>query len=40
MLIAQLETEPAALARIRAHAYATTDVARDIVNRRLCLDRD
>lgn len=45
MLVAQLEIEPAeALVRLRAHAYAinrsTTDVARDIVNRRLSLDAD
>lgn len=45
MVMAQLELQaPAALARIRAHAYATgrtaTDVARDIVERRLRLERD
>jgi hypothetical protein len=45
MLVAQLEIEPAeALVRLRAHAYATnrsaTDVARDILNRRLTLDAD
>jgi hypothetical protein len=45
MLVAQLEIEPAeALVRLRAHAYATnrsaTDVARDILNRRLSLDAD
>jgi GAF domain/ANTAR domain len=45
MLIAQLEIEPAvALVRLRAHAYATdrsvTDVARDILNRRLRLEAD
>jgi hypothetical protein len=45
MLVAQLEVEPAeALVRLRAHAYATncsaTDVARDILNRRLTLDAD
>jgi len=43
MLVAQLEVEPAeALMRLRAHAYATgrssTDVARDILDRRLRLD--
>ena len=43
MLVAQLEIEPAeALVRLRAHAYATnrsvTDVARDILNRRLRLE--
>jgi transcriptional regulator with GAF, ATPase, and Fis domain len=42
MLVAQLNVEPAvALARLRAHAYATdrtpTDVARDILARRLQL---
>jgi hypothetical protein len=45
MLVAQLEVEPAeALVRLRAHAYATnrsvTDVARDILDRRLRLDAD
>lgn len=45
MLIAQLGVEPAeALVRLRAHAYSTgrsaTDVARDILDRRLRLDRD
>jgi hypothetical protein len=45
MLVAQLEIEPAeALVRLRAHAYATnrsaTDVARDILNRRLIFDAD
>ncbi len=45
MLVAQLEIEPAeALVRLRAHAYATgrtaTDVARDILDRRLKLDVD
>jgi hypothetical protein len=45
MLVAQLEMEPAeALVRLRAHAYSTnrsaTDVARDIVNRKLSLDAD
>jgi hypothetical protein len=45
MLVAQLEVEPAeALVRLRAHAYATgrnaTDVARDILARRLKLDAD
>lgn len=43
MLVAQLAIEPAeALVRLRAHAYATgrtaTDVARDILDRRLQLD--
>lgn len=43
MLIAQLEITPTeALVRLRAHAYATnrsaTDVARDILDRRLRLD--
>lgn len=43
MIVAQLEIEPAeALLRLRAHAYATgrpaTDVARDILERRLRLD--
>jgi hypothetical protein len=43
MLVAQLGVEPAeALLRLRAHAYATgrssTDVARDILERRLRLD--
>jgi ANTAR domain-containing protein/GAF domain-containing protein len=45
MLVAQLEVEPAeALVRLRAHAFATgrnaTDVARDILARRLKLDND
>ena len=45
VLVAQLEVEPAeALARLRAHAYATgrsaTGVARDILDRRLRLDVD
>ena len=45
MLVAQLDLDPvAALARLRAHAYATgrsaTDVARDILERRLRLDAD
>ncbi|ORA19685.1 GAF and ANTAR domain-containing protein [Mycobacterium arosiense] len=45
MLVAQLEIEPAeALVRLRAHAYTTgrnaTDVARDILARRLKLDND
>lgn len=44
MLVAQLEIDPTeALVRLRAHAYATnrsaTDVARDILERRLRLDR-
>jgi len=44
-LVAQLEVEPAeALVRLRAHAYATgrgvTDVARDILDRRLRLEAD
>jgi hypothetical protein len=44
-LVAQLEVEPAeALVRLRAHAYATgrsaTDVARDILDRRLKLEAD
>jgi len=43
MLVAQLEVAPAvALVRLRAHAYATgrsaTDVARDILDRRLRLE--
>jgi hypothetical protein len=43
MLVAQLGVEPAeALVRLRAHAYATgrtsTDVARDILDRRLRLE--
>jgi ANTAR domain len=43
MIVAQLEVEPAeALVRLRAHAYATgrsaTDVARDILDRRLRLE--
>lgn len=45
MLVAQLEIEPAeALVRLRAHAFATgrsaTDVARDILDRRLKLESD
>ena len=45
MLVAQLEIEPAeALVRLRAHAYSTdrtaTDVARDILDRRLKLEAD
>jgi hypothetical protein len=45
MLVAQLGGEPAeALVRLRAHAYATnrsaTEVARDILDRRLRLDDD
>jgi hypothetical protein len=45
MLVAQLGVEPAeALVRLRAHAYATgrssTDVARDILERRLRLEAD
>jgi hypothetical protein len=45
MLVAQLGLEPAeALVRLRAHAYATgrsaTDVARDILDRRLRLEAD
>ncbi len=45
MLVAQLEIEPAeALVRLRAHAYSTgrsaTEVARDIVDRRLRLEAD
>jgi len=45
MLVAQLEIDPAeALVRLRAHAYATgrsaTDVARDILDRRLELEPD
>lgn len=45
VLVAQLEVEPAeALLRLRAHSYATgrtaTDVARDILARRLRLDDD
>lgn len=45
MLVAQLGIEPtAALVRLRAHAYATgqtaTDVARDILDRRLRLEAD
>ena len=45
MLVAQLGVEPAeALVRLRAHAYSTgrsaTDVARDILERRLRLDGD
>jgi hypothetical protein len=45
MLVAQLGVDPAeALVRLRAHAYVTgrsaTDVARDIVDRRLRLEVD
>jgi hypothetical protein len=45
MLVAQLEIEPTeALVRLRAHAYAAnrsaTDVARDILDRRLRLEAD
>ena len=45
MLVAQLEVEPAeALVRLRAHAYSTgrsaTNVARDILDRRLRLEAD
>jgi GAF domain-containing protein len=45
MLVAQLGVEPAeALVRLRGHAYATgrsaTDVARDILDRRLRLEAD
>jgi hypothetical protein len=45
MLVAQLGVEPAeALVRLRAHAYAidrgATDVARDILDRRLQLEAD
>jgi hypothetical protein len=45
MLVAQLGVEPAeALVRLRAHAYATnrsaTEVARDILDRRLQLEAD
>lgn len=45
MLVAQLEIEPAeALVRLRAHAYAAgrsvTDVARDVLDRRLQLEAD
>jgi GAF domain/ANTAR domain len=45
MLVAQLHVEPAeALVRLRAHAYATgrsaTDVAHDILERRLKLEAD
>jgi hypothetical protein len=45
MLVAQLGIEPAeALVRLRAHAYATgrsaTDVARDILDRRLRLEEN
>jgi hypothetical protein len=45
MLVGQLDIEPAeALVRLRAHAYSTgrsaTDVARDILDRRLKLDAD
>lgn len=45
MLVAQLEVEPAeALVRLRAHAYSTgrsaTDVARDILDRKLRLEAD
>lgn len=45
MLVAQLDIEPPeALVRLRAHAYATgrsaTEVARDILDRRLTLEAD
>jgi hypothetical protein len=45
MLVAQLDVEPAeALVRLRAHAYATgrssTDVAKDILDRRIKLEVD
>lgn len=45
MLVAQLDIEPAeALVRLRAHAYSTgrsaTEVARDILDRRLRLESD
>lgn len=45
MLVAQLDVDPTeALVRLRAHAFATgrsaTDVARDILDRRLRLDAD
>ncbi|MEE6138410.1 GAF and ANTAR domain-containing protein [Mycobacterium sp. 050128] len=45
MLVAQLDIDPAeALVRLRAHAYATgrsaTDVARDILDRRIQLESD
>ena len=45
MLVAQLDVDPVeALVRLRAHAYATgrsaTEVARDILDRRLRLDAD
>jgi GAF domain/ANTAR domain len=45
MLMAQLDIDPAeALVRLRAHAYATgrsaTDIARDILDRRLKLESD
>jgi hypothetical protein len=45
MLVAQLGVEPAeALVRLRAQAYATnrsaTEVARDILDRRLRLEAD
>lgn len=45
MLVAQLDVDPTeALVRLRAHAYATgrsaTDVARDIIDRRLRLETD
>jgi AmiR/NasT family two-component response regulator len=45
MLVAQLGVEPAeALVRLRAYAYSvgrsSTDVARDILDRRLKLDAD
>ena len=45
MLVAQLGVDPAeALVRLRAHAYSTgrsaTDVARDILDRRLKLEAD
>ena len=45
MLVAQLEMGPAeALARLKAHAYATdrsvTDIARDVLGRKLMLEAD
>ncbi len=45
MLVAQLDIDPAeALVRLRAHAYATgrsaTDIAHDILDRRLKLESD
>jgi hypothetical protein len=45
MIVAQLDVEPTeALVRLRAHAYATgrsaTDVARDILDRRVRLEAD